>query len=115
MEKMAKEQPEKVFEKSALYQTVETFLTESLEKKGLSTSALKHFNNTAEWVKKFNSEAGDAELIAALGHDAERVLTKGQRSPEVKDDFYKSFKGEIYLKYHQEQGARLIGELLKER
>ena len=74
----------------------------------------RHFERTVYWAKELKPDADEALLIAAISHDAERVLAKENRPPKIEEDFSESLKGEIYLKWHQEKGAELVGNFLEE-
>jgi hypothetical protein len=66
-----------------------------------------HFRRAAHWVQQLRPDADEAMLIAALGHDAERVF-HGHTDPKAGENLHEPG----YLKKHQEEGAEIVGVFL---
>ncbi|MBW2963519.1 HD domain-containing protein [Candidatus Woesearchaeota archaeon] len=93
------------------YNKVEKYVVETFTKAGKSEQ-IKHFLRTAHWIKELKTNADEALLIAAVAHDIER----GFRGDDM---FYmkksKGFTSEEFLRPHQERGAEIISNFLKEQ
>lgn len=68
---------------------------------------IKHFERTLFWVLQFKPDADEALQIAAYCHDIERAL----RKPGITS---KGYLDKEFLKYHQEKGAEIMYEWLRE-
>jgi len=64
----------------------------------------KHFQRTVFWLEKFLSKITEAHRIAAYAHDIERGIT-GERD--------KDYLNPVFLRQHQEEGARIMKEFLQ--
>lgn len=64
-----------------------------------------HFERTVYWFEKFSPVFSEAHKIAAYAHDIERGI-KGERD--------KDYLSPDFLKQHQEDGAVIIAEFLKQ-
>lgn len=70
---------------------------------------MRHFDGTVYWMKQLNPNADDYLLVSAIGHDIARSFSN-------KDSVglnTKGFLDEDYLKEHQENGAKILGDFLK--
>ena len=91
-----------------LFNKVRDFIKENAK----SESQMRHFDRTVHWVKELRPDADEAILIAAIGHDAERIFR------DEADDFVnnnKRFTDEEFLYAHGEKGADIIGEFLEKQ
>ncbi|MFC1687075.1 DUF4202 family protein [Patescibacteria group bacterium] len=68
-----------------------------------------HFERTAHWARELRPDADEAMLIAALTHDIERVFSK-RKHQKTEGNLHEP----EYLKMHQEGGAQIVGEFLKD-
>ncbi len=73
---------------------------------------LEHFEKAVYWVKQLMPDADKAMCIAAYGHDISRAFRKTNTKETFKD---REFNDPEILADHQEEGARIICELLRER
>lgn len=71
-----------------------------------------HLVRTGYWVKKLDSKASDALIIAAITHDIERVFKENRNppSPEAKGA---KWDDSVYDKWHSERSAKFVTEFLK--
>ncbi|MFT7615245.1 MAG: hypothetical protein ACI8Y7_000048 [Candidatus Woesearchaeota archaeon] len=90
-----------------MYNKVITFVNDAFKGKNI-----KHFDRTVHWIKVLKPDADDALIIAAYSHDIERALRKPE-TPQVSKKKKDEFRDEEFLTFHQEEGARIIGEFLK--
>ena len=81
-----------------LYDTVVRFVDAAFKGKKA------HFERTVFWLEKFLPETTEAHRIAAYAHDIERGVNGEENREYLNPDF---------LKRHQEEGARIIGEFLE--
>ncbi|MFA6553254.1 MAG: HD domain-containing protein [Patescibacteria group bacterium] len=88
---------------SNLYKQVDQWLSATAKPR-----QMVHFRRAAYWVKQLRSDADEAMLIAALGHDAERVF-HGHTDPKAGENLHEP----AYLKKHQEGGADIVGDFLQ--
>jgi len=72
-----------------------------------------HVLRTVHWMKVLRPDADEALLIAAVAHDIERAVRRHEFYDKVKKSA-KGFKSDEHLTYHQEEGARIIGEYLQQ-
>ncbi len=84
---------------------------EFVDKSFKNEAQMLHFDRTAYWLKVLKPNADEAFLIAAIGHDIERAFRKN--NPFENNN--KKFTDKIHLKNHQEKGAEILGEFLKEQ
>lgn len=86
----------------SLYEKVIQFVDESFGGK-----QKPHFERTVFWFEKFISNIGEAERIAAYGHDIERAFRDPNKTvPE-------NYLDPEFLKNHQDGGAEIIANFLK--
>jgi hypothetical protein len=93
---------------SELYKKVENFVRESFGNK----HGMIHFERTVYWIKQLNPDADEALLIAGIAHDIERAFRKrgGDQERRAKELGYTHIE---FLRHHEEEGARIIGEFLE--
>jgi hypothetical protein len=89
------------------FSKVEKFVTDSFIKAN-NTGDLKHFERTVYWLQKLKPDADEALQIAAFAHDTERAF-KDEKS--ITSDA--GFTNKDHLNYHQETGAKIIADFLK--
>lgn len=63
----------------------------------------QHFERTVFWLEKFLPNITDTERIAAYSHDIERGVS-GEKD--------RDYLNLVFIKMHQEEGARIMGEFL---
>ena len=63
-----------------------------------------HFDRTVYWIKQLRPDADEALLIAGYSHDIQRKISPQEEPKFVKGD---------QLRYHQEEGGRIMYEWLK--
>ncbi|MBN2015949.1 DUF4202 family protein [Candidatus Dojkabacteria bacterium] len=95
-----------------LFEKVKAYVVKVFTNKG-SSAGIPHLERTVYWVKQLNSDADEALLIAAIGHDIERPLRTEAAIERIKDS-PKGYMSEEHLKEHQTTGAKIIAEFLKE-
>ena len=71
-----------------------------------------HFDRTVYWLKQLRPDADEALLIASISHDIERASRLGDAGLGRTD---KGFLNIDDNTYHQEKGAEIIGNFLKEQ
>lgn len=89
-----------------MLEKVKQFVDESFGKK------LEHFERTVFWLLKLKQDADEPMQIAAYAHDIERAF-----HPDIEPEkFYKNIElnDKNYLTEHQEKGAEIITNFLKE-
>lgn len=91
------------------YPKVEKFVTDSFIKAN-NAGDLKHFERTVYWVKRLKPDADEALQIAAFAHDTERVF-----KDEKNINSNSGLVSQDRLNYHQETGAKIIADFLKEQ
>ena len=91
-----------------LYQQAEDFVISSF-KNAKKEVDLKHFFRTVHWIRVLRPDADEALLIAAVAHDIERAY----RPVNYNTLKTKGFTSGEHLTYHQQEGARIIGEFLQ--
>lgn len=89
----------------SLYERVEQFIEESFKDKSTN---IAHLQRTAYWAQKIKPDSDAAFLIASLSHDIERAQRSANAEPS-------NFLDPIFLRYHQEEGARIMGEFLSKQ
>lgn len=67
-----------------------------------------HFERAVFWYEKFVLDFTEAHKISAYSHDIERAFRNDDIL--VPDDYL----DEKFLKYHQEKGAKIMGEFLEQ-
>lgn len=77
-----------------------------------NNAQMLHFDRTVYWLQQLRPDADEALLIAAIGHDIERAF---QDPKEGFGDVNRKFKDKNQLKVHQERGAEILANFLKER
>lgn len=75
---------------------------------------IKHFERTVYWLKQLKSDADEALCIAAFAHDIERAFRE-TTSDSMAGIYAKGFRDEELLTYHQNKGAEIIANFLKEQ
>ncbi len=93
-----------------MLEKVKQFVKESYEKSATGRS-VDHFEETLNWVKKLKPDADEPMLIAAYAHDIARGFRKTNTQDTFKD---KEFNDPEILREHQDEGARIISEFLRE-
>ncbi|MBT3690177.1 DUF4202 family protein [bacterium] len=97
--------------KNKLYKQVDKYILDRLKEgdKKCAKRSYKHFERTAYWVKKLKPNTDEALLIAAIGHDAERIFREkvlyGKGESVIATD---------KIKYHQEKGAEIVCKFLED-
>ncbi len=95
-----------------IYRKVELFVVDNFRAAGDGVGA-NHVLRTVHWLKELKPDADEALLIAAVAHDIERAL-RDHKSYDKVTKFEKGFRSDEHLTYHQEEGARIIGEYLEQ-
>jgi len=72
---------------------------------------MKHFEQTVAWLKRLKPDADEPMLIAAYSHDIARALRQVDSKTLFKN---KELNDPEVLKEHQEQGAQIMGEFLRD-
>ncbi|MFH1822258.1 MAG: HD domain-containing protein [Patescibacteria group bacterium] len=97
---------------SELYKKTKQFVVNSFTKVG-DVRGIKHFLRTVYWVNELKPDADEAMYIAAVAHDIERAY---RNNDEINNIFKeKGFMDKDFLIYHQEKGAKIISDFLKEQ
>lgn len=87
-----------------LFEKVRKFVDKSYNGKTV------HFERTVYWIRQLKPKADGALLIAGLAHDIERAFREDWMwELPVK----RGFRDSVFLRHHQERGAKIIGEFLK--
>ena len=94
-----------------LFKKVERFVIDSFTKAGKAPQ-IKHFERTVYWVKQLRAGADETLLISAMAHDIERAFR--QRDVLEKKQTL-GFTDKEFLRPHEERGAEIIAEFLKEQ
>lgn len=92
-----------------LYKKVKQFVIDSFNKADKAYQ-IKHFIRTVYWLKKLKPDADETLLIAAVAHDIERAFRQKDMSEKIK---LFGFADLSFLRPHEERGAEIIGEFLK--
>lgn len=95
---------------SDIFKKVERFVVESFTKTG-QTQQIKHFLRTVYWVKELDPDVTDALLTAAVSHDIERAFRGDDQEQRRKS---LSFSDLDFLRPHEERGAEIIAEFLRD-
>ena len=95
------------------YSKVEKYVTEVFAKSHHFRD-VKHFERTVYWLKQLRPDADEALCIAAFAHDTERAFRDSAVHP-MAEKSSKGFLDEEFMKHHQERGAEIIAEFLKEK
>ncbi len=101
------------YEEEKYLTLVKEFVKESFIKAG-NLGDIKHFERTVYWLKELRPNADEALCIAAFAHDTERAF----RDKTANERFRASNKGftdEDHLMHHQNKGAKIIADFLKEQ
>jgi len=98
--------------KNNFYNKVKRFVISSFKKVN-DSNGIKHLLRTVHWVKKLKPSADEVLLIAAVAHDIERAFRDHKNYNFIKNSD-KGFKSEEHLTHHQTEGARIIGDYLKQ-
>lgn len=92
-----------------IYNEVEQFVFDSFNKVGKS-SQLKHFVQTAYWLKVLRPEAGEVLLVSAIAHDIERAY---RQKDVLEKKTSAGFTSLDFFRPHEERGAEIIADFLK--
>ena len=92
------------------YDKAKNFVINTYSKQG-KTKQIKHFLRTVDWVKELRHNADEALLIAALAHDIERGFRK-QDMLKIYKKYH--FNDKEFIRPHQERGAEIIADFLRE-
>lgn len=95
-----------------IYRKVELFVVDKFKSVGDGVGA-NHVLRTVHWLKKLRPDVDEALLIAAVAHDVERAL-RDHGSYDKVTKYEKGFRSDEHLIYHQQEGARIIGEYLEQ-
>lgn len=95
------------------YNKVEQFVKDSFIK-AHNPGDIKHFERTVYWLKQLKPDADEALCIAAFAHDTERAFRETSTHPMAGKSL-KGFRDEQFLAYHQNKGAEIISDFLKEQ
>lgn len=98
-------------EMPGLYDKTEEFV-ENLFKKAGREGQIRHFKRTVYWIKQLRPNADEALLISAIAHDIERARRKKNT---LKKKIEKGFLDKEFLRLHENEGAKIIAEFLKEQ
>lgn len=93
-----------------VYDQVKQFVEESFSA-GVNEKSMKHFEQTVAWLKRLKPDADEPMLIAAYSHDIARALRQVDSKTLFKN---KELNDPEVLKEHQEQGAQIMGEFLRD-
>jgi len=94
-----------------LFDKVREFVVESFTKAG-KVHQIKHFERTVYWVKELKSDADEALLISAMGHDIERAFRKDDM---MEKKLSHGFDSKKFLRFHEERGAEILGDFLRKQ
>lgn len=94
-----------------MLEKVKQFVEESF-KRGVNfhPGQLVHFDRTVHWLRVLKPDADEAMLIAAYAHDIARAFRDGDANATFRN---KEFNDPEYLKEHQQQGAKIISDFLR--
>ncbi|MDR3642698.1 MAG: DUF4202 family protein [Candidatus Doudnabacteria bacterium] len=95
------------------YPKIEQFVIEAFTKSH-NPKDIKHFERTVYWLKQLRPEADEALCIAAFAHDTERAFRESSSHPAAGSS-PKGFRDEEFLTYHQNKGAEIIADFLKQQ
>ena len=93
-----------------MLEKVKKFIEESF-KQCLNGKDTKHFERTIYWVKLLKPDVDEAILIAAYAHDIARAFKKKDSEEMFRD---REFNDKEILKEHQEEGAKIMADFLKQ-
>jgi hypothetical protein len=94
-----------------VYNKVEKYVIETFSKNN-DENGIKHLLRTAYWIKILEPRADESLLISAVAHDIERGFRDKSYNKITNNS--KGFMSDEHLTYHQNEGARIMGEYLKE-
>ncbi len=101
------------YDKEWYFTLVKGFVKEAFIKAN-NQGDIRHFERTVYWLKQLKPDADEALCLAAFAHDIERAF----RDEAAKERFKASSKGftdEDHLANHQNKGAEIIANYLKEQ
>lgn len=87
-----------------LYNQVEKYVIASFTNDGKLSARGQHLLKTKQWLMKIYPEADEAMQIAAVSHDIDSAF--------VEYNFQGKFNDPEYLRIHQDESARIIGDFL---
>lgn len=93
-----------------IYNKAEKFVLDSFVSSGKPKSN-KHFIQAVYWLKELKSDADEAMLVAMVAHDIERAFRTKEFSEKYKEE---SWLDKEFLTHHQQVGADIIANWLKE-
>ncbi len=88
-----------------------TKVREFVKKSFNDEAQMLHFDRTVYWLKQLKPDADEALLISAVAHDLERASRLGEEGLGRTE---KGFLDKADNQYHQEKGAEILGNFLKE-
>jgi len=94
------------------YPKVRQFIVDAFAK-AHNPGDVKHFERTVYWLKQLKPDADEALCIAAFAHDTERAFRKTSTHPKAGNS-PNGFQDEEFLAYHQNKGAEIVVDFLKE-
>jgi hypothetical protein len=89
-----------------VYEETERYVIKEFTRAGKERH-IPHFLRTVYWVERLKPGADEALRIAAIAHDIDRAFNTREEQW-----IGTSVRDETYLREHQEEGARIIGEFL---
>ena len=95
--------------KHRFYPQVEKFVFDTFKNNG-DEGGIPHLIKTVDYVKILKPDADEALLIAAIAHDLERGVHRKETHNKLQRT---GFTDPDFMKYHQEEGARIIAEYLR--
>jgi len=95
---------------SKLYEDTKQFVLNIFKNK--EVVYLVHFERTVYWIKRLKNDADDALLIAGLAHDIEKGFPNSIKKLHQKIKV-SSFSDREFLRIHQNNCAKIIGDFLK--
>lgn len=99
--------------KNSIFKMVKKFVTDTFVEAG-DKHGVKHLLRTAYWMKFLRPDIDEAALVAAISHDIQR----GYKKEEKRNFVYRSSMGFLdkeFLKHHQNYGAKIIYDWLKDQ
>ena len=101
------------YDKEWYFTMVKSFVKEAFIKAN-NQDDIKHLDRTVYWLKQLKPDADEALRIAAFAHDTERAFIDAAANEKFKTST-KGFTDEEHLNHHQNKGAEIIANFLKEQ
>lgn len=95
------------------YSKAEQFVIDAFTKTG-KAGGIKHFERTVYWLLQLKPNADEALQIAAFAHDVERAFRASSQEAKL-DSSTKGFLDDEFLEEHQNKGAEIIANFLKDQ